>query len=359
MNTNLPDDQPLVAISVLNWNGWEDTIECLESVRRLDYPNYLTVVVDNGSWNGSADKIKAWAEANLGPSNVVADYTRETALAGGDPETERALDRAPPSARIILIRNEDNLGYAVGNNVAMHYALQRPAAAEYVFVLNNDAKPDPDSLTQLVAVDRNADAGMVGAVILDADGERALFGGRSPLLRQFFSPLVKWQLPPPRTEGGFWHSFFISGSAMLIRSDVLRSAQRAHGEYLSASLFMYADEIVLSSRAHKAGYRSVVAAKACVRHKKAASSGGLRNPLVYYYPTRNTIRAANEVLPLHWRVLFHLTNVPTCLARIVTKLVTGQRHSSWALLQGLIDGYRGTGGKWKYHDEEVRRYAAR
>ena len=57
---------PLVVISILNWNGWKDTLECLESVRRLDYPNFLTVVVDNGSWNGSADKIKAWAEANLG-----------------------------------------------------------------------------------------------------------------------------------------------------------------------------------------------------------------------------------------------------------------------------------------------------
>ena len=85
---------PLVAISILNWNGWEDTLECLESVRRLDYPNFLTVVVDNGSSNGSADKIKAWAEKNLGPGHVIADYSRETALAGGDLETEQALDGA-------------------------------------------------------------------------------------------------------------------------------------------------------------------------------------------------------------------------------------------------------------------------
>ena len=45
------DHQPLVAISILNWNGWRDTLECLESVRRLDYPNYLAIVVDNGSWD--------------------------------------------------------------------------------------------------------------------------------------------------------------------------------------------------------------------------------------------------------------------------------------------------------------------
>ena len=70
---------PLVAISILNWNGWEDTLECLESVRQLNYPNFLTVVVDNGSTNGSADKIRAWAEENLGPGDVFADYSRETA----------------------------------------------------------------------------------------------------------------------------------------------------------------------------------------------------------------------------------------------------------------------------------------
>ena len=116
---------PLVVISILNWNGWEDTLECLESVRRLDYPNFLTVVVDNGSSNGSADKIKAWAEANLGPGQVIADYYRDTALAGGDPETEQALDGAASSARLVLIRNEDNLGFTGGNNVAIHYGLSR------------------------------------------------------------------------------------------------------------------------------------------------------------------------------------------------------------------------------------------
>jgi len=53
---------PKVAIIILNWNGWEDTIECLESVFRNTYQNYQVIVVDNGSTNGSIEKIKAWAE---------------------------------------------------------------------------------------------------------------------------------------------------------------------------------------------------------------------------------------------------------------------------------------------------------
>ena len=53
---------PRVAIIILNYNGWKDTIECLESVFRITYPNYQVIVIDNGSTDGSMEKIKAWAE---------------------------------------------------------------------------------------------------------------------------------------------------------------------------------------------------------------------------------------------------------------------------------------------------------
>jgi GT2 family glycosyltransferase len=67
---------PLVVISILNWSGWQDTAACLESVRRLDYPNYLTAVVDNGSSDESAEKIKAWAHENLGAGHTPARWLK-------------------------------------------------------------------------------------------------------------------------------------------------------------------------------------------------------------------------------------------------------------------------------------------
>lgn len=54
---------PKIAIIILNWNGWKDTIECLESVFRNLYPNYQVVVIDNGSTDDSVEKIKACAKA--------------------------------------------------------------------------------------------------------------------------------------------------------------------------------------------------------------------------------------------------------------------------------------------------------
>src|ERR1035437_1979132 len=95
---------PLVALCIVNWNGWRDTLECLESVQQLEYPNYVAVVVDNGSADGSAEKIKAWAEQNLGPGQVLADYSRPSALSGGEKQKERALDLAPSAAGLALLR---------------------------------------------------------------------------------------------------------------------------------------------------------------------------------------------------------------------------------------------------------------
>ncbi len=136
------EKSPRVVVSILNWNGWQDTLECLESVRKLDYPNYLTVVVDNGSWDDSAERMKAWAHENLGAGQVLADYTQEIALQGGDQQTEEALESVPSPARLVLIRNEENLGFTGGNNVAFHYALTGEHPADFVFLLNNDATVD-------------------------------------------------------------------------------------------------------------------------------------------------------------------------------------------------------------------------
>jgi hypothetical protein len=58
--------KPNIAIVAVNWNGWRDTLECLESVRQLAYPNYLMIVVDNNSQDDSVAQIRAWARDRAG-----------------------------------------------------------------------------------------------------------------------------------------------------------------------------------------------------------------------------------------------------------------------------------------------------
>jgi GT2 family glycosyltransferase len=351
-------ESPLVAISILNWNRWRDTLECLESVRRLDYPNYLTVVVDNGSWDGSADRIKAWAEANLGPGSVLADYTRERAMAGGVPETEQALDRAACPARMVLIRNEENLGFTGGNNVCIHYALHRAStAADYVLLLNNDARIDAQCVTRLASVSGKAGAGIVGAVVTNSKGEPYFAGSRSYLYHLFRSLVPSAEAP---RDVEFWDSPIAYGAAMLVSRQTLEAIYRRRAEYLKKGLFAYADEIDFCWLAHREGFRIVIANGALARHDPAQRLGPKPEPrFFFYYSTRNIILVAKDFLPLPMRFVFHAAYLPLCIRRIAKRLINRQPGLAGAIACGLIDGIRGTTGKWKRHDEMVRRYAAR
>ena len=150
--------------------------------------------LDNGSWNDSAARIAAWAREGLGSGHVLAEYSRETALQGGEAATEEALDGVPSPSRLVLIRNKENQGFTGGNNVAIHYALHRNVPADYVFLLNNDARVESDCLTHLLEAGRASGAGIVGASIIDANTGGMQFVGRGESLtraRRLFGPVLR------------------------------------------------------------------------------------------------------------------------------------------------------------------------
>jgi hypothetical protein len=105
--------QPRVAMIIVNWNGKDDTIECLKSLRKITYRNHDIVVVDNGSTDDSVKQLK----------------------------------KNHPEATII--ETGENLGLAEGNNVGMRYALKK-WKPKYLMVLNNDIEVKPDFLDALV-----------------------------------------------------------------------------------------------------------------------------------------------------------------------------------------------------------------
>jgi GT2 family glycosyltransferase len=344
---------PKVAIIILNWNGWRDTIECLETLQRITYPNYQVIVVDNGSKDDSVEKIKAWAREKLGKDHVLVEYTRETALKGGEEDPEEALEMALPKVRMALIRNEENLGFTGGNNVAIHYALNKKNPADYVFLLNNDARPDKNSLINLVSVGQKLNAGIIGALLMNKPCGRIQFIRSTSFLRVFFPTIIPLPLQVPKTENEFWPSFRVNGSAMLIHSSLLDAVFEYRGFYLNSQLFAYADEADFCFVSHKLGYKCFISARAIVYHKEGSSAGGKYNPMSCYYHTRNRVLLANNLLPLHWRTLFHIVNLPLCFGRILKHGLYRRPNACFAMLSGFIDGYRGVTGKWKHHDKVV------
>ena len=343
--------KPKVAIAILNWNGWEETINCLESVRKLEYSNYQTIIVDNGSRDGSVEKIEAWMFAHFRRPYVCVEYDQKIALQGGNRESERTLQAAPSDKRIVLIRNKTNLGYDGGNNVAIHYALKSPHPADYVFILNSDATVKKDCLRLMVNISQDQKAGIVGAVIVNKESQRIQFAKSGSFLGQLITIKDMDKLPKRNKTQIFWHSPIVCGAAMLLSKDVLRTIYQIRGEYLNSGLFAYFDENDFCYIASKAGYRAVIAGQAIVFHGRHKSQYSYRNPLIFhYYFTRNAILLANSLLPLHQKILFHSFNFFVNIRRAIKMILCQNKTAARTILLGMFDGYRGIKGKWKLHD---------
>lgn len=190
---------PDMAVLVLNWNGWQDTVECLDSLRRSVNVQAQIIVLDNGSTDGSVERICAWAEGNdtgsviapdsrqqQGVSMTVIRYTRDHAILGGDAADEQLRFAGVPSLeRLVVIENGDNLGFAAGNNIGIRYALQR--GYRLIMLLNNDTVVESSALAALSAcLSKHSDCvGVTGQIryydapiIWNCGGDLTWFGNR-------------------------------------------------------------------------------------------------------------------------------------------------------------------------------------
>lgn len=152
---------PKISILVLSWNGWEDTIECVESLFQVNYPNYDIIVVDNHSSDGSVQKIISFAKGEISchsnffkynPENKplkVFQYTnKESEIGHGN---EEVIKGCKSNEKLILIKNDENFGFGEGNNIGIRFALKF-LDSDYIILLNNDSVVHPDFLTEFLKV---------------------------------------------------------------------------------------------------------------------------------------------------------------------------------------------------------------
>jgi GT2 family glycosyltransferase len=343
-----------VRIVVLNWNDWGGTLKCLERVFRSNYPDYRVIVVDNASRDHSVEQFKAWAEGRLAadatgappqlpPSAPVPKPIPFVEVRKTSPEGR--VEGGDPDVPLTIISTGDNRGYAGGNNIGISHALDL-GGCEYVLLLNNDALVAPDTVGTLVRVAREAGAAVVGARVWDEQGTRELFAGAS-------WPGHLFGRPPSRRETAgedFWESSYADGCAILLRGDLLSGRFAESGYFIDPAYFIYWEEVDLCLYAHARGGRCVVARDAFVYHGLAKSFGGSLNPRGLYYQTRNRIYLANRWLNNRWKLLFHAYFLPS---RVLAQVLGGRRR--WrrevvrAVWHGLVDGYAGVMGRWKYH----------
>lgn len=298
---------PKVGIVLLNWNGAEDTLECLRSLRGSSYPNYFIVIVDNGS-------------------------------AGDDVQILRR-----EAADCHIIANGRNDGFSEGNNIGMRYALAHDA--DYVLILNNDAVVAPGLLDVLVDVaERDESVGVLAPRIRLYDDPGKVAYPRKvdtwPLFLYFHlgtlgifnrGIMEKGSEPIPVRS--------VDGCCLLVRREVLTRVGLFDPLYFVGGY----ESLCLCRRTLSHGFRILAAPDAAIRARVSRSLGGRRKAaLTYaYWNPRNRVIFARRYLSWPHYLLF-LLGLPVHVfvwtfgwgrkARMVEKVP--------ALLRGLRDGFK-------------------
>jgi GT2 family glycosyltransferase len=236
---------PMVSIVSVNYDQPEVTCEMLESLRKVTYPNFETLIVDNGSPTKSPDIIRE-------------NY----------PEVQ-------------LIISEKNLGFAGGNNIAL-----KQAKGDYVLLLNNDTEVRPDFLDSLVdLIESDEKIGIVSSKILYFYEDNVIqYAGTSPI-----NPITSRGRHYGNKEidnGQFnevTETYYPHGACMMIRKNVLDELGLLYEGY-----FLYYEEYDFTERVRQAGYKIYFQPNSSILHKESISTGK-NSTLKTYYMNRNRL----------------------------------------------------------------------
>ncbi|MES2630715.1 MAG: glycosyltransferase family 2 protein [Patescibacteria group bacterium] len=228
-----------VLIVVLNWNGSEDTIDCVGSLTGQTFKDFEILVVDNGS--------------------KLDDYEKVSVL--------------KDTQGVTLVRNDKNLGFAGGVNTGIRYAIKNNY--EYVALFNNDATADKDWLNNLVrGFDQDKSISAVTGLLLHEDGKTIDSTG------DYYSI---WGMPFPRSRNDQTSSapdsgyvFSGSGGATLYKTSLFKEIG-----LFDESFFAYYEDVDVSFRAQLAGHKIYYTNDAIAYHKQGATSNKIPGFAIY------------------------------------------------------------------------------
>jgi len=243
---------PKVFVIVLNYNGKAVLPACLDSLYKLNYDNFEVVVVDNNS---------------------------------SDSSFEEARKRF---CKFHFIKNNRNIGFSAGNNVAIRWALEK--MADYIFLLNNDALVEKNALKKMIKIaEKNKEEGILSPTIYKGQTKEIWFAGGK----------INWL--KMRTEHNNFNQNpeYITGCAMLIKKDVFKKIGILDEDY-----FLYYEDADFSWRARKAGFELKVILEASVFHFEKSSE----NSNKIYWLVYSGLLFFKKNTPWFWRpwIIFYI-----------------------------------------------------
>jgi hypothetical protein len=305
---------PKVSIIILNWNGLEDTIECLESLKKISYQNYEVIVVDNRFSENDAQELK----------QRFGNY-------------------------IFLIENDKNYGFTGGTNIGIKYSLEN-SQPYYILSLNNDTVVEPQFLDRLVeAVEGDNSIGIAGPkVCYYDDPDRILSLGMMIIMKIGMAYSIgKGKIDSNEISQQYDVDYV--DTCFLIKADVIRKIG-----IFDESYFCYWEDADYCIRARKAGYKVLCVTESKIWHKKAIKkktidkiSEGMRvSASAQYYITRNSFKFMRKYATKRQYLLFFTFFFGCYFGLMLAALILFYRDTKRfvSFCNGIKDGVLGKEG---------------
>lgn len=246
------EPQPVLSVIIPNWNGRRFVEECIDSLKGQTFQRFETILVDNGSTDGSAD----FAEERYGK------FLR-------------------------VLRNKENLGFAGGNNIGI-----RAARGEYIVLLNNDTWADPHWLDELFKATQSGPPVGMWASKVCSYFQKDRIEGVGELI--YWDGLVRALGQYERDHGqydGMEEILFPPGCGAMYRKSLFDGIGLFDEDF-----FAYADDTEIGIRARLAGWKCLFVPRAIVYHKNSGTAGQY-SPLKAFYVERNRLWLTVKYFP--------------------------------------------------------------
>lgn len=293
-------DSKNISVIILNWNEWQITIQCLESLYQNSYDHFYVIVVDNGSQDNSIEEIKKYCHGQtivqsvyyqFDPANKPINFaiiTKKESVHSIQPNVNFA------NKQLILIENELNYGFAEGSNIGIRYALNI-LQSDYILTLNNDTIVDKDFLVRLLkAAEQESNIGACQSKILSMKDPSLIdaIGINISLLGAAYQEGYRHQ------DYGQYNKdieiFGVCACSALYKSKMLKDIGLFDEDF-----FAYYEDVDLAWRARLNLWKAVYVHDSLVYHAGSATGSRIKD----YYIARNRLSYLIKNAPTYMIIL--------------------------------------------------------
>lgn len=286
-----------VFIVLLNYNGYKDTLKCIDSINNKENEfNDNIIVVDNNSTDNSKNILEK-------------------------------------DKRIHFIETNENGGFAKGNNIGIKYAIENNA--QYIILLNNDTEIEENAISILVqAAEKDSSVGIVGSRIMYFDNKELInyCGGKIDWLK---GATIHENYKRKYIDKGINYKYteFITGCCMLIKREVIEKIG-----YLPEEYFMYYEDTDYCVKAKENGYKLGLCEDSVIYHKVSVSSGGENSPFSIKWGNRNRLVFINKYKKYTKGILTKLVFYVTRVILYLKYKIKKENNKAQAIKEGVIEG---------------------